>query len=516
MTELEEKIKDYFKNTERKISKEELRHKLNIKGEQQIANFNCALNVLVEEGYLFFDNKNYRLFTNKIGIAHGQIEINKNGCGFVHTKDGYTILIENSDLNGALDGDTVLVSGITKKRKDFYCGEIYKVLKRKDGFAIFEVIGSGKTASLIPYNDYTNINISLNKNELKDLNEGELIKIIISTEYNYGMYKATIDKVVGYKDDPDIDIKLIAEKYNIPIEFSKEAIEEASLLPKEVTENDIKGRIDLREKNIVTIDCDDTKDRDDAVYVEKLSNGNYRLIVSISSVNYYVKKGMKLYEEANNRCTSHYPNNTCIPMFPHIISNGICSLNPNVDRLTKTCDIEIDKNGKVINVKVYNSVINSKMAMKYSDVNNVLNGKLIHKYEPFKKELELMKELSDILEKEKNRRCSLDFEIPDVKVIQDKNNKAIDFKKCKVGNAEKIIENFMLLANSCIAEYFSWMPIIYRVHNIPDPNIVKKAIRILNNSGISIPKINNINEYSLKNILDNIKSSTEGEIIKSI
>lgn len=517
MIELKELLKKYFEDTKSKHTKNELRKKLNIKGEKQTAIFDCALSELVEDGCLFLDEKGiYRLFTNEIGLAYGEIEINKNGCGFVHTKDGHTILIENIDLNGALDGDFVIVNGISSKRKDYYCGEVYKVLKRKSGLAIFEVIGNGKSASLIPYNSYNNINVSINKNELKNLIDGDLIKVKVSTKKYDQEYDATIETIIGHKDDPDIDIKLLADKYNIPIEFSKEAIEEANNIPKEVREEDIKGRIDLRNKNIITIDCDNTKDRDDSVFVEKLSNGNYRLIVSISAVDYYIKEGMKLYEEAIKRCTSHYPNNSCIPMFPHIISNGICSLNPNVDRLTKTCDMEIDSNGNIVDIKVYNSVINSKMAMKYSEVNAVLNGEKIDKYEPFIEELELMKELNDILQNKKNKRNSLDFDIPDIEIIQDKNRNNIGFRRSKNGVAENIIENFMLVTNTSIAEYFSWLPIIYRVHEKPVPQTVKNAINIINSSDIHIPKIQNLNEYSLKNILDKIENSDKGQIIKSI
>ena len=517
MSELKELIIKYFEKNKGKFLKSELRKKFNINGEQQTAIFNCILNELVEDGCLFFDEKGYyRLFTNVIGLAYGEIKINKNGTGFVHTKDGYTILIENPDLNGALEGDKVIVNSISAKRKDFYSGEIYKVLKRKKDFVTFEVIGNGKNATLIPYNSYNNINILINKNELTNLIDGELIKVKVSTKCIDGEYVATIDSIIGHRDDPDIDIKLLAEKYDFPIEFSLEAEMEAEKLPKEVTDSDIINRIDLRDKNIITIDCDNTKDRDDAVYVEKLPNGNYRLLVSISSVDYYIKKDMQLYEEAKKRCTSHYPNNACIPMFPHIISNGICSLNPNVDRLTKTCDMEIDNNGNIIDINVYNSVINSKKAMKYSEVNKVLNNEVMKEYAPYIDQLKLMKELSDILERSKNKRNYLNFDVGDIEVIQDKNNKPIKFIKREIGDAEKIIENFMLAANASIATLYSWLPIIYRTHEAPDPTKVKKAINILNNSGIKIPKINNLNEHSIKHILNNIKNSEEGEIVKTI
>ena len=229
MDELKDLIKNYFEHSKTKITKEALKKKLNIKGEEQTAIFSCALNALVEDGCLFFDkNKHYKLLKNEIGLAYGQIEINKNGCGFVHTNDGYTILIENNDLNGALNGDKVLVNGIVNKRKDFYSGEIYKVLKRKNGYAIFEVVGNGMKASLVPYDIYSNVNISVNKNELKNLIDGDLIKVKVAINNNNFEYEATIENIIGHKDDPNIDIKIIANKYNIPIEFPKDVIEEAN------------------------------------------------------------------------------------------------------------------------------------------------------------------------------------------------------------------------------------------------------------------------------------------------
>lgn len=516
MEELKSLILKFFTRDRRFYSKNELRKFLKIKGEQQTAIFNNALKALVEDGCLFFDEKKgYTYFSNDMGLAVGEIEINKSGTGFVHTNNGYTILIENNDLKGALNGDTVIVNSINSNRKDFYSGEIYKVIKRKKGEVIFEVIGSDDNISLIPYNCNENINITINKNELKGLVDGQLVLISVGTTLENNSYLGEIKKVIGHRNDPNIDIQLLATKYNVPISFSQEALKELESIPNTVSSEDIIDRIDLRDKNIVTIDCDDTKDRDDAVYVEKLENGNYRLIVNISAINYYIKKGMKLYDEAIIRSTSHYLNDTCIPLFPPKLSNGICSLNPNVDRLTRTIETEISPDGKIIDINIYRSVINSKKAMSYGDVNKVLNGIHVEGYKNFEENLKLMKELSDIYDQVRLKRNCIDFDIPDIKVIKEKNGETIGFKNTGIGQAERIIENFMLIAGSAWALYYNWMLIMYRIHEIPDEDVVNATLELLRKSGLKIPKLNNINEKSLANFLNKINELDEAEIIKT-
>ena len=291
------------------LDKSKLKKQLNIKGEEQTQSFCDALDALVEEGSLFFDEKKgYRIFNNELGFAYGEVEINKLGNGFVHNNDGYTIFIESADLNGALHGDKVLVSSIEFGRRDQFKGKIHKVLKRKSGNVVFEVIGNGMSATLVPYNKNEYVNINVNKNQLKNLIDGEYVLVKIGSKKIEEDYIAEIKKVIGHRDDANIDIKLIYEKYDVPTEFSKEALEEAENLPNEVTEKDIEGRVDLRNKNFITIDCDNTKDRDDAVYIEQLENGNYKLYVSISSVNYYVKRDTNLFKEALARGNSYYHN----------------------------------------------------------------------------------------------------------------------------------------------------------------------------------------------------------------
>lgn len=517
MVNLKEEIQKYFEKNNQFLKNEELKKKLNIKGEEQTDFFNSALNALVEEGGLFFDaQKGYRLFTNELGFAYGEIEINKTGNGFIHTKDGYTIFISNQDLNGALNGDAVMVSSIDFGRRDQFKGEVYKVLKRKTGNVLFEVIGNGYNASLVPYNKNEYVPVNINKNELKNLVDGEIILVNVGTEKIDGEYLAEISKIIGHKNDANVDIKMIYAKYDIPTEFSQEALAEANNLPTEVTEDDIKGMVDLRDKPIITIDCDGTKDRDDAVYAEKLPNGNIKLYVCISLINYYVKRGSKLFEEALKRCTSYYPGNTCNPLFPPKLSNGICSLNENVDRLTRTVEMEVNPNGEIVDYNIYNAVINSRKQMKYSEVNKVLNNEQVNGYEEYVEQLNLHKELSCYFDKDRIKRGCIDFELHDTEKEVDENGKPKAFVTRGDGVAERIIENEMLAAGATIAEYFSWLPLMYRVQEIPNPETMKNVFKTLRMSGFDIPNFNNINEEAINNILNKIKNKEEADIIRTM
>ena len=499
------------------VTEHELRKNLKVKKEEMTDTFISSLNELIEEGLVFFDEKKgYRNFNNELGVAFGEIEINKKGNGFVHTNDGYTIFIDANDLNGSLHGDKVIVKSIDFGRSDEFKGEIDKVVKRKTGSIICEVIGNGYDASIVPHYLTENVPINIRKYEYKDLLDGELIRVVVGTEKIEGEYIARIEEVVGHISDPGIDLKLIYLKNNVPIEFSKEVIDEVNALPKEVLEEELVGRVDLRDKPIVAIDCDDTKDRDDAVYIEKLPNGNYKLYVNISHVSHYVKEGSALYNEALLRCNSFYPNNTCNPMFPHTLSNGICSLNENVDRLTRTVEMEFDKEGKMVNYDIYPSVINTKKNMKYSEVNRVLSGEMIEGYAPYKEQLILMNELSNILESLKQKRNYLDFDVPEIKLIQDKEGKTLGLKESHQGNSENIIENFMLITDTTVAEHFSWMPFIYRVHECPNEKTVQSVIKTLNLSGFKVPKYKNIDEYSIKELLEHVKTIEEANIIKTM
>lgn len=505
MEEVKKLIEEFIEKNN-KITEEKLKKALKIKGETKTKIYNKALKELREEGKIYQDEKE-RLtpFSKNQELIHGKIKINKAGNGFIEDSQK-TIYIESKDLNGALDEDIVIIEKDQNPK-------VKQILKRNKENIVLEVQKENKT-KLIPHHKNQNIKVNINKNELKNLSNGDLILVKITTEKTNDKYKGEIIKTIGNKNEKETELKALALEYGVPVEFSKESIQEAKNIKQSVTKEDLKDRIDLRQKQIVTIDCDDTKDRDDAVYVEKTKDGNYKLYVSIIDISHYIKPNTSLYEEARKRCTSHYLNNICIPMFPKEISNGICSLNENEDRLTKTCEMKINKKGEVIDYKIYDSVINSQKAMKYSEVNQVLENKNIKEYTPFIKQLKIMEELNKILEQNKHQRAYLDFDIQEIKVNERKDGKIENFTLRSQKTAEKIIENFMILANQTIANHYSWLPFIYRVHEAPNEEKIKETIEKIKKSGIKIPNNVNTNPYSIKKALDKIKEKDEHGIYR--
>ena len=508
---IKDELKKLFNFSKQYYSKSELQKKLKIQGEKGLYELEAALSELVEEGYIFFDSKKgYRIFSNDLGMAYGIIEINKNGNGFVHTKDGYIIFISLSDLNGALNGDAVIVYGISNGRKNEFVGKIKQVVKRKKGTAFFRVDVVDDEIFLIPYNNNYNIDIVLDKNDLRKLVKGDIIKVSISINESGDAYSAHLEKVLGNVDDENIDLKVLAESFSISTSFSDEELKEAELLPDKVREEDKIGRRDLTHLDFVTIDCDNTKDRDDAVFVEKLPNGNYRLYVSIASVNHYVKRGSALYEGIKTRCTSHYPNDMVFPMLPPKISNGICSLNEGEERLTKTCEMEIDSLGNVVNYDIYNSVIRSRKGMKYGEVNRIINGESLDDYAEFVELINLMQELNIILESAKENREYLEFNIPNIEVSKENNEFAFSLREQK--DAEKLIENFMVTTNAVIASHYSWMPFIYRIHESPSEAIIKSVIQKMNLCGFSVKLDGRITRGSINALLKKFTTKEECQI----
>ena len=510
--ELEVEIKKILDKDKQSHSLDEIQKKLNILGEIKKMALEDALNDLNESGYLLKDEKHgcYKRLTNDQGLAFGTIDINRNGNGHVHTNDGYTIFIPSLKLNGALDGDSVIVANIIPGRKDTYEGEIQKIVKRKNGKALFQIVKTGDAVSFIPYNNNYNVNIELNKNDLKKLVDGDIIEVLVPEEQNDGIYFACLNKVVGNIADADVDLKALAAEFQIDATFTEEELDQANSLPTSVLEEDKVGRRDLTNLPFVTIDCDNTKDRDDSVYVEKLDSGNYKLYVSIASVNHYIKRDTPLFEGIKRRCTSHYPNNMVIPMLPHVISNGICSLNEGVDRLTKTCEMEIDETGQVVDYDIYNSVIKSRKAMRYSDVNKIFAGEKVSGYEEFEDNLSIMKELSSILTDAGKKREYLEFVVPEIQVSKGKDENEFYLNEQK--EAEKLIENFMVITNSTVAGHYSWIPFIYRVHEAPDEDVVKSVIKKMNLCGYKVVMDGRITRGSLNALLKKFKTKEECQI----
>ena len=424
--------------------------------------------------------------------------------------DNKEIIIRNENLRKAMDGDSVVVDLINNDE-----GRVVKIQASDRHYEVGEIIFENgiKYVKL----DNPNKNYLINFADQSNLLVGHKVLVKIFSKKNKKTFNGEILKIIGHKNDPGIDILSKAYMYGVKTDFSNEVINEVLNFAKQVTNEDLIGRKDLRNKMIFTIDGYDAKDHDDAISLEILDNGNYVLEVHIADVSYYVREGSALDKEAYERSTSNYLVDKVIPMLPYELSNGICSLIEGVDRLTKTCEMEFDrKSGSLVRFDIYNSVINSKLKMTYDRVNLCLNG--INEdllYEPFIPTLLNMQELAKILRKNRKNRGSLDFPNTEMKIITDESGKTIDVLKKERIEAEKLIEEFMIAANTAVADYLSFLgiDIIYRIHGQPTQAKIEeftKFVHYMDKKIIEIPK--NKQSKAIKEILDQLKSSPDYEI----
>ncbi len=458
------------------------------------------LQFLEEQGIIVESNGIFQKIPNNCLVS--KIKICKNGCGvFYFDKDKYQI--HPNDLNYALNNDLCLflIDNETKQAK------VRKIIKRFDNLVVCEFTNN-------KFKMYGgNCFIDIPDKETKKLVEGSRVLVRLKNDGLCG----NIVEIIGHKDDPDIDLKHIAIKNTFCLSFSQDTIEELEKIPHEVKEEDLKDRLDLRDKLIYTIDCDNTKDMDDAISIEINEKGNYVLGVHIADVSHYIKYGSALFKDAYQRGTSVYMLNSVIPMIDKSLSNGICSLNPNVDRLTKSCIMEIDQNGNIVDYQIVKSVINSKKKMKYSEVNKILEeNKIIPTYEPFIENLRLAQQLSIILSKNIQEKGYINFQSNDLSISLDENGKPLEFVINNQRTAEKIIENFMLLANQTVATNYCWMPFIYRVHEIPDEEVLKKVLDFLRIIHYKIPSVRSFdNPKIIQGILKKFSCDENFKIISN-
>ncbi len=458
------------------------------------------LNTLEEQGIITVLSDCFQAL-DKNNYATENIRIYKD-CGVFYF-DNIKYKIHLDDINGALKNDLCLFV-IDKESKK---AKVKKIIKRFNDLVVCELIDN----KLKIYGD--NKHVDIPSNECSRLVEGSRVLIKLKNDGLNG----NIVEIIGHKDDPGIDLTQIALSKCFSLDFSEEYLKELEKFPNHVKEDEIKGRLDLRDKLIYTIDCDNTKDMDDAISVEKKENGNYVLGVHIADVSHYVKLGSEIFKEAFKRGNSLYMLNTVIPMIHKFLSNGICSLNPSVDRLTKSCFMEIDKDGNIVDYKIVKSVIRAKKKMKYSEVNKLLEeNKMVAGYEPFIDNLKLANELNNILNKARIERGYVKFMSNDLIVELDKNNKPLEFKMQEQKTAETMIENCMLMANQTVAINYSWLPFIYRIHEMPDKNTVINILQFLKKLGYNIPLIKNVdNQKALQGILRDLSSDKDFKIISN-
>ena len=461
------------------------------------------------EGYLIQVRGGRYTVPEKLGFACGRLEIVKNKFGFVDTPEE-GIFVPKSKFGGALSGDTVMVNvtkvGDSGKKKE---GEIVKVIKREQDRIIGIFQKSTRFGFVVPTQSFGK-DIFVPKNHINNAQNGELVLVEI---YSWGGEdKKPEGKVIEILGDPyntDVMLEALIKRNGFSEEFPSEVKRELKQVKKEIRAEDLKYRKDLRELPIVTIDGEDAKDLDDAVYVEKLKNGNYRLVVSIADVGHYIEEGSHLDQEAQKRGNSVYLVDRVIPMFPKEISNGTCSLNPHEDKLTFTCDMEIDSHGRVVDNETYKSVIRSAERMTYTNVNKVLEGdeKMSERYSHMKDMFFDMLELSKILRKHKYERGSIDFDLPEIKVVLGESKKVKYLSARDRGESERIIEDFMIAANETVAEKIFWMeiPFVYRTHEKPDADRIKLLNESLGKFGYTIHNFEELHPGKFQKIIEDSK-----------
>ena len=480
--------------------------------------FKTMLKELELEGKILTKDDEITYFKKNDRLKIGKIKFNSDNKPYVtyNNSEKSKIYIEN--LNGAINGDIVLIE--TEENTTKKIGNVLKIINRLNDEIILDcIIDEKNNYTLVPKDKSFIYDIELDYLDTKTLVDGSRIKIKLH-DFKNGKYYASVSDLIGHKDDPDLEIRTIASDMGWDISFSKDSIAEAYKLPTSVKEEDLKNRLDLRNETIFTIDGKDTKDMDDAISIKKDEEGNYILGVHIADVSNYIKQGSFLFTEALKRSTSCYPVGYVVPMFPHIISNGICSLNPNVDRLTLSVIMKIDNEGNVIDYDIKKSVINSKKKMTYEDVNKILvNNEMVPGYENFINDLKLMEELHHILDTNKKNRGYLNFGDHDIKVEYNLNGnvKSISLLTRKV--SEMMIEDFMLKANETVATFARSLQLIfnYRVHPSPNPEIIKQKIEYINSLGFDIKLPKNLNNpFAIQNIMKQLNKTPLSEALNEI
>ena len=462
-------------------------------------------------------NGKYTLAT-KMGLIKGEISIANGKFGFLDIPGEKSVFIAGPNLNTAMDGDTVLVKvtkeSVNSKSRE---GEVLQILTRGKSIVIGEYQQNDNFGFVRSRDNYKDIYISRKKK--KNAKDGDLVAVKL---YFWGdserKPEGEIISVLGDSEDTSALIKALLINSGITEEFSQEVTEEVGKISENI-QAEIVNRKDLRDLDIITIDGEDAKDLDDAVYVEKNENG-YKLLVSIADVSFYVKEGTELNKEAVKRGNSIYLVDRVIPMLPRKLSNNLCSLNPNEDKLTFTVEMHFDDKGKLIKNDFYRSVIKSKYRMTYTNVNRIIDkeDEVIDEYKPIVKMVNEMLELSKILRDVKKRRGSIDFELPETKVVLGEDKKISDIVLRKRGEAERLIEDFMVVTNETVAEKLFWeeIPTIYRVHEDPDKAKMLTLNETLIKFGYSLTNIDEMHPGKFQAIIDKTINLPEGYLIHKL
>ena len=460
-------------------------------------------------------------------LVKGKLSQNKKGFAFLRPEEGEMddIFIPPTKINRAMDGDTVLVE--VQNSKGEHKGKLEGEVKSIETHSVTQVVGTFSEARhfgfVLPDDKRIMQDIFIAKGHNLGAIDGHKVLVQI-TKYADGTNnpEGQVSAILGHKNDPGVDILSIIYQHGIEIEFPDNVLAEAEAVPDEIEPSQIEGRRDLRNELTITIDGADAKDLDDAIGIKKLSNGHTQLTVSIADVSYYVTEGSALDEEAYSRATSVYLVDRVIPMIPHRLSNGICSLNPDVDRLTLSCRMEFNERGEVVKHEIFDSVIHSNYRMTYDELNEIItdqNADTREKFSEVTPMLDLAQDLSQRLVNMRRRRGEIDFDISEAKVIVNEEGIPTDVELRKRGEGERLIESFMLAANETIAEHFDRLevPFIYRVHEQPKSERLRKFFDFITNFGLMIQGTGEeIHPSTLQKIQQEVEGQPEQMVISTM
>ena len=476
-----------------------------------------VLNKLCQEGKIYYSEKKKRYTPiENTNFKTGRLLVNPKGYGFVVLDESFNeddIFISGPNLLDGRNNDIVVVEMLNRNTRE---GRVIRVLKRDDSVLVGLVFAEDGRYYVKPDKDeYGDIYIP-NEN-LKSAIPGH--KVLVKPMNTGREYIGEIIKIIGHKNDVGVDILSYVYQYEFDPTFRDEVIDAVENIPMEIKESELQGREDLRDKMIFTIDGDDTKDIDDAISIKKISPDVYELGVHIADVSHYVEKDGIIDKDAYERGTSVYLVDRVIPMLPHKLSNGICSLNPDEDRLALSCIMNINSKGHVIKYKIHKSIIRSRKQMTYTCVNDILeNDHVPEGYEPFVKDLKLMNELSNILRTKMVNHGYLEFNRPEPKIIVDEEGKPIEIKLREQRTGEKLIENFMIAANETVAGYIEDMkvPGIYRVHDKPNKEKLEVFLKFLSRKGYNIKAdINKFKNTDYQKLLKLFEGKPEASILST-
>ena len=475
------------------------------------------LDELEEDGYIVKTKKGRVMSPNQMGLFVGKFVSHRKGFGFVESDEELVqdLFIPKNDINGALHNDRVMAEIVTPATEDRRAeGKVIKIIKRE----VTRVVGlfqeNKSFGFVVPDDKKFNQDIFIPKRYISGAkNDDKVVCEITVWPQENRKPEGKIVEILGKKGERGVEIDSIIRAHGLPEEFPKKVIDEANFVAGQELEDEIARRLDLRDLDIFTIDGEDAKDLDDAISIEVLPNGNYKLGVHIADVTHYVKEKSKLDKEALKRATSVYLVDKVIPMLPKQLSNGVCSLNPFEDKLTLSCIMEIDAEGKVVKYDIAETVINSKARMTYTEVSDILEK------DDEKLKKTFAKKLARILMKRRQRRGAIDFDFPEAKIILNKNGEVVDIKHYERRISNKMIEEFMLVANETVAEHFFWLqlPFVYRIHETPSVEKMEDLNKFMATFGYHIKgNLEDVHPKEMQSIIEKIKGTKEEESISTI